>query len=134
MPDILSTPFFLYYVIKDRYPLKPRVLHEWHPPREYLEFYRFFHSFIGLLIVTAVFNVFFPQYTLVFAICYASHIIVDMFSHSGFWATRILYPFSDFHLKFTKNHWHDSSTRKFMYIALLIINIDLFLIKYKSIL
>jgi membrane-bound metal-dependent hydrolase YbcI (DUF457 family) len=131
MPDILSTPFFIYYVIKDRYPLKPRVLHEWRPPQEYLEFYRFFHSIIGFLIVTAVFNVFFPQYTLIFAICYASHIIVDMFSHGNFWATRIFYPFSDFHLRFTKNHWHDSSTRKLMYLLPLIINLDILLIKYK---
>jgi len=131
MPDILSAPFFFYYAKKDNYPLKKQVLFEWHPPQEYLDFYRFFHSIIGLIIVTTVFSVFFPQYTLIFAICYTSHIIVDMFSHEGFWATRIFYPISDFHFKFTKNHWQHPFTRRLIYSILIIINIDLILIKYR---
>ncbi|MEM5777362.1 MAG: metal-dependent hydrolase [Candidatus Aenigmatarchaeota archaeon] len=131
MPDILSAPFFFYYVIKDKFPLKKQVLFEWKPPKEYLEFYRFFHSILGLIIITAVFNVFFPQYTFAFAICYASHIIIDMFSHGGFWATRIFYPFSDFHLSFTKNHWQHSGTRRLIYLALIIINVQIILIKHR---
>ncbi len=130
MPDILSAPFFFYYAIKEKYPLKKQVLFEWKPPQEYLEFYRFFHSIIGLIIITAVFNVFFPQYTKIFAICYGAHIIVDMFSHGNFWATRIFYPFSDFHLKFTKNHWQHKSTRRLIYIAMIIVNLEL-LLRYK---
>ncbi|MFH8080325.1 MAG: metal-dependent hydrolase [Candidatus Aenigmatarchaeota archaeon] len=129
MPDILSAPFFLYYVIKDKFPLKRQVLHEWRPPNEYLEFYHFFHSIIGLLIITSVFSVFFPEYTSIFAICYASHIIIDMLSHSDFWATRIFYPFSDFHLTFTKNHWHHKGTKRMFYIALIIVNLNILLIK-----
>jgi hypothetical protein len=130
MPDILSAPFFFYYAKKDKYPLKKQVLFEWRPPQEYLDFYRFFHSIVGLVIVTAVFNVFFPQYTLVFAICYTSHIIVDMFSHGGFWATRVFYPFSDFHFRFARNHWQHMPTKRLIYLAMIIINIDIILIKH----
>ncbi|MEM5799665.1 MAG: metal-dependent hydrolase [Candidatus Aenigmatarchaeota archaeon] len=131
MPDILSAPFFFYYVMKDKFPLKKHVLFEWKPTREYLEFYRFFHSILGFIIITVVFNVFFPQHTLIFVICYASHIIIDMFSHEGIWATRILYPFSDFHLSFTKNHWQHPTTRRLIYLALIIANVQMILIKHK---
>jgi len=131
MPDILSAPFFFYYVIKDKYPLKKQVLFEWKPPIEYLEFYRFFHSILGLVILTAVFNVFFPQLTTVFFICYASHILIDIFSHGDFWATRIFYPFSDFHLKFTKNHWQHAKTKRLIYFALIIANIQILIIRHK---
>lgn len=129
MPDILSAPFFFYYLLKDKYPLKKQVLHEWRPPSEYLEFYHFFHSILGLIIVTSVFSVFFPQYALIFAICYLSHIIIDMLSHSEYWATRIFYPFSDFHLTFTKNHWHHKGTKRLIYLALIIVNINIILVK-----
>ncbi|MCX8178548.1 MAG: metal-dependent hydrolase [Candidatus Aenigmarchaeota archaeon] len=129
-PDILSAPFFFYYAIKEKFPIKKKVLFEWKPPREYLEYYRFFHSILGTLLITSVFNVFFPQYTKVFLLCYISHIILDMFSHGGFWATRIFYPFSDFHLGFTKNHWEHKLTRRTIFIALLIININI-LIRHK---
>lgn len=141
-PDILSAPFFFYFVIKDKFPLnieegisqifKPRYthLHEWNPPREYMEIYRFFHSFLGLLVVTGVFSVFLPQYTTIFTICYLLHIIVDVFSHGDKWATRILYPFSDFHLSWTKNHWHNKNIKKFNYFMLLLINVEFLVTKY----
>lgn len=141
-PDILSAPFFLYFIIKDKYPLIksegiknlffPRYtpLHEWNPPREYLEIYRFFHSIPGFIVITIVFNVFFPKYVTIFAICYLLHIIIDVFSHGGIWATRIFYPFSDFHLIWTKNHWHSKNIRRFNYFILLLINIEIFVTKY----
>jgi len=137
LPDILSLPFYIFYLIKDKFPVKgvtpkeiKQSLHEWVPPIEYMEFYRFFHSIIGLIIMTAVFNVFFPSFTTVFALCYALHIAVDMLTHGGYWATRILYPFSDFHLTWTKSYWHDKNTIRFNYVLLVIININILILQH----
>ena len=97
LPDIIATPFRIYYaIIKD----KKRTFREvvsWVPNEDYLKVYRPTHSLLFCSLAGFVLSLFTEQYLLLTA-CILSHIILDIFSHSGRWATRIFYPFSDFHL------------------------------------
>ena len=97
LPDIIIAPSRIYYtIIKD----KKRTFGEfnfWIPNKHYLKLYRSTHSLIFCLLLGFILSLFTKQY-LVLTACIASHIILDVFSHSGKWATRIFYPFSDLHL------------------------------------
>jgi hypothetical protein len=65
--------------------------------------YRLFHSFFAWGIFTTLLYLFLRDY-LILSLAYLSHILIDIPAHQGIWATRIFYPFSDFHFE-GRNWW-----------------------------
>lgn len=68
------------------------------PSKMYLTIYRWAHSLLPISLVTLVVYLTAPAYW-VLVIPYYFHIFLDIFTHSGKWATRLLYPLSDFHFE-----------------------------------
>ncbi len=103
LPDILAFPFKLFYlskvyVGKSEKWLNPFVWSSWDPSNEYLRFYRSTHSLLFFLFIIVVFYLFRLPFLLSLPVI--SHLLLDLISHGGVWATRPFYPFSDFHLDF----------------------------------
>jgi len=124
LPDIIAAPSRIYYtIIKD----KKRTFGEfnfWIPNKHYLKLYRSTHSLIFCLLLGFILSLFTKKY-LVLTACIASHIILDVFSHSGKWATRIFYPFSDFHIN-SFNWFKKDNFIKSVIIFIIIVLIVLF--------
>ncbi|MFH0804830.1 MAG: hypothetical protein V1916_01385 [Patescibacteria group bacterium] len=77
------------------------------PDVGYLKVYHFCHSLIPISVVTVLLRVLAPHYW-VLAIPYYLHILLDIPTHRGMWATRLLYPFSDVHAEgfnWWRHHW-----------------------------
>ncbi|MFZ5535613.1 MAG: metal-dependent hydrolase [Patescibacteria group bacterium] len=61
-------------------------------------FYRNTHSLVGAGIFTALMYFLFPERWVIFSFAYLSHILIDIPTHEGQFATRLLYPFSAAHI------------------------------------
>lgn len=66
-----------------------------HLPGYYLTYYSYLHSFIAAGLIFLFLSLFFPKYKIL-ALPYFFHIIVDIFTHCGQFATRFFYPLSQF--------------------------------------
>ena len=62
-------------------------------PHYYIILYRYLHSLLTAGLIYLFLSLFFPRYR-VFALPYLFHIIVDIFTHCGQYATRFFYPLS----------------------------------------
>lgn len=82
--------------------------------------YRIFHSLLILIPVTLLAFIYYREIWYVIAIAYFSHIVIDIPSHRGVWATRIFYPFSDFHID-GKNWWNNKLIFVTMWALLFIV-------------
>jgi len=87
--------------------------------------YYLVHSLVPITVVTAIMYLMVPAYTIV-VIPYYLHIIMDIFTHRGVWATRLFYPFSDFHFE-GKDWWKNKWISVGNWAALLIINLIIFI-------
>ncbi|MFA6553568.1 MAG: hypothetical protein WCT27_04010 [Patescibacteria group bacterium] len=76
------------------------------PSRMYLTIYHWAHSLLPISFVTLLVLIFAPARSIL-AVPYYMHIFLDIFTHRGKWATRIFYPFSDFHFDGT-DWWRHS--------------------------
>jgi len=88
--------------------------------------YYFVHSLIPISVVAVIIYLVSPSFTIV-VIPYYIHIIMDIFTHRGVWATRIFYPISDFHFEgmdWWRNQWISVGN----WIAIVVVNIILFII------
>ncbi len=61
--------------------------------------YRVTHSLFGWLFFTGLCFIFYKESYLVISLAYLSHLIIDPLVHKKDYATRLFYPFSDFHIK-----------------------------------
>ena len=61
--------------------------------------YRFTHSLVTWILFTLLCLLVFPEIFLILSIAYLSHIIIDILTHNREFSTRLLYPFSDFHIQ-----------------------------------
>ena len=68
-----------------------------HPEHTYVILYRWCHSLIPISILTGITLAFAPSWT-VLAIPYYLHLLLDIPTHQGIWATRLFYPLSDAHI------------------------------------
>jgi membrane-bound metal-dependent hydrolase YbcI (DUF457 family) len=59
--------------------------------------YRTTHSLLFTALLTIFLYLLFPQTWLIYSLSYLSHILVDVPTHDGEFATRLLYPISDIH-------------------------------------
>ncbi|MBL7169922.1 MAG: hypothetical protein ISS48_02810 [Candidatus Aenigmarchaeota archaeon] len=81
--------------------------------------YRSTHNLFTWLIVTVFSYLFFPNIFWLLPICYLSHIIIDIYSHQKGFATRLFFPFSDFHIE--GRTWADWRIFGFSWGALLLL-------------
>lgn len=96
------------------------------PTESHIKNYRIFHSLLAWLFFSLILAIFFPS-LLVLSLAYLSHILVDIPTHSGTFATRIFYPLSDFH--FEGISWVDSKKVLVInFVLLILINIVLLVI------
>jgi membrane-bound metal-dependent hydrolase YbcI (DUF457 family) len=65
--------------------------------------YSLTHSLVFALLVSLLSYLFFPAAWVTLSLSYVSHIIIDIPTHEGDFATRIFYPYSDFH--FESKNW-----------------------------
>ena len=76
-------------------------------PEYYIYYYRILHSFFTALLIYLCFRLFNKKYTYL-AIPYFFHILLDIPTHSGHFATQFLYPFSTFAIQgytYTRHLW-----------------------------
>lgn len=90
----------------------------------YIKVYYFSHSFIPITLVTLIIYFVRPAWAVI-AIPYYLHILVDIFSHRGIWATRIFYPFSNFHFE-GRNWWQNNWISIGNWAVLILVNIIIF--------
>jgi len=92
---------------------------------DYLKVYHFFHSFIPISLFTFVLSFIDSSY-LIITIPYYLHILMDIFTHQGVWATRIFYPLSNFHFE-GYNWWKHKWLSIVNWAAILVINLIFFI-------
>lgn len=83
--------------------------------------YRSFHSLLAWGVFTGLVYLFLHDY-LVLSLAYLSHILVDIPVHRGIWATRVFYPFSDFHIE-GRNWWQSKRVVLASSSLLLLVNL-----------
>lgn len=71
--------------------------------------YRTTHSLYAAAAYSIVMYIFFREQWMLYSVCYLSHILIDIPTHEGDFATRILYPSSDFH--FRGSNWSTNPKR-----------------------
>lgn len=94
--------------------------------RIYFQVYYYTHSFIPITGLAIILYLIAPSYWII-TIPYYLHILLDIFTHRGIWATRIFYPFSNFHFNghdWWKNKWFSIGN----WAALIVINLIIFLV------
>jgi len=91
---------------------------------DYLKVYHFFHSFVPISLFTFVLSFVNSSY-LIITIPYYLHILMDIFTHQGVWATKIFYPLSNFHFE-GYNWWKHKWASIGNWAALIIINVIIF--------
>lgn len=96
-----------------------------HPGNFYIILYRFTHSLIPITIVSLVLGVVAPMW-LPLVIPYYLHLAMDVFTHRGLWATRLLYPLSDWHID-GWNWWQRRWVNIGNWSAIVILNLWFFL-------
>ena len=104
LPDILGTiPNYIYYFLQFKKQKKYTLSHfisrvmKRKPRNKNVQLYNTTHNLFSSLLLFLVFYIFSPKH-MVFSICYFLHVLVDVLTHKGWWAPRIFYPFSSFHL------------------------------------
>ena len=122
LPDIISLPFKIYYTFIVEKKKKLTEIVKWDPSTDYLKIYRFAHSLFFCLLIGVILSLFTDQYLLLVG-CMASHIFLDMFTHSGKWGTRLFYPFSDFHLNSFNWFCGRKSLIVYIFISILIFSV-----------
>ena len=85
--------------------------------------YHLTHSFFFSALVSALTYLFFRPAWLVVTLSYCSHIIIDIPTHDGDFATHFLYPFSDFHVE--ARNWAKNPGRFFTFWGCLITSLFL---------
>lgn len=81
--------------------------------------YHMTHSFITCGIITALSYIFLRSAWVVIGLSYLSHILIDIPTHEGDFATRIFYPFSDIHVE-SKN-WANDLRRSLLFWGVLFV-------------
>ena len=105
-------------VLKYLHESKPNFLREAH---------FFLHSFLAWFILTLIVWVFFSNY-LFLSVVYLSHLLVDIFTHTGSRGPALLYPFSREGLpgwEFEENKWMVILS----YVLLILVNLAILLIR-----
>ncbi len=92
----------------------------------YVTVYYWTHSFIPISILAIVLTAVEPVY-LMLTVPYYLHLLMDIFSHRGLWATRIFYPFSDIHFNFV-NWWDKRWITAANWAALIIVNLLIYIV------
>lgn len=125
LPDIIP---FVYGVVrfKKAYAKRLRKMgRDEHSSDSYFRVYHFCHSLVPITIVTVIIYYTVPSYWYI-TIPYYFHIIMDIITHQRIWATRIFYPFSDFHFQFGKNWWQNHWISAVNWGVLIGVNIIIF--------
>jgi len=102
LPDLLT---FIYGIIKFRGQYNKKLDAMGHGKiviGSYFTVYRYTHSLLPISLVTLAVVSIWPEYWYI-TLPYYLHIFMDIFTHQGVWATRLLYPLSDFH--FAGHNW-----------------------------
>lgn len=71
--------------------------------------YRATHSLYAAVVFAAAMYIFFREQWVLYSVSYLSHILIDIPTHEGDFATRIFYPSSDFH--FRGSNWSTNPKR-----------------------
>lgn len=79
--------------------------------------YRITHSFYGAAFFSLLSYIFFRDQWIVLSLSYLSHILIDIPTHEGDFATRILYPSSDTH--FQGSNWSTHPKRFLLFWVIL---------------
>ena len=87
--------------------------------------YRITHSFTALTVFGILFYLYFPDSYLVMTFAYFLHLAVDVPTHSKEWATRLFYPFSDFHID-GYNWWENKTVSLIFWLVLAVIAFKVF--------
>ncbi len=125
LSDITSIPFRIYEVIrKNKFSFSYLFLDD-PPSKRYLTLYRTTHSLLFIFLVFFILSFSIGNY-LILSLYSFSHIILDFFSHSDEWATRLFYPFSDFHVNFFNYHRGRKGLLMFFIVFILILSLSLF--------
>lgn len=125
LPDLLAALYGLLAYRSNYLKYLNRFAFAEHVNDYYLKVYYFFHSFIPISVFTLILYVVSPSYVAV-TIPYYLHILMDIFTHQGAWATRIFYPLSDFHFQ-GMNWWKNKWITIGNWTAILIINVIIFI-------
>ncbi|MFZ6035792.1 MAG: metal-dependent hydrolase [Patescibacteria group bacterium] len=91
----------------------------------YMRVYYMTHSLIPVSLIAGIILVVAPAYWYL-VIPYYLHIFLDVCTHERVWATRLLYPFSDFHFRFGRNWWPRPWISIANWTILVIVNIYFF--------
>ncbi|RLG90174.1 MAG: hypothetical protein DRO36_06540 [Candidatus Hecatellales archaeon] len=125
LPDII---WGVYWALKYRGQSFNRGLEVRNSPENlevHFQVYYFVHSLIPITVVTIIIYLVAPSYTIV-VIPYYLHIIMDIFTHQGVWATRIFYPLSDFYFE-GRDWWRNRWISIGNWLALVVINLIIFI-------
>lgn len=95
-------------------------------PNAYMKVYYFTHSLVPISLLAVILFIFSPVLALL-TLPYYLHIILDIPAHSGIWATRIFYPFSDWHFRGGYDWWKNKWFSIGNWSVLIIINLILIL-------
>ena len=87
--------------------------------------YRTTHSLLFAIFFTIICYIFFNKIGLIMGLANLSHLLIDIFTHNNDFSTRLLYPFSDFHVK--GKNWNIKEPRFYLFWILGIV-IFIFLI------
>lgn len=82
--------------------------------------YRATHSLYAVVVFSIAMYIFFREQWIIYSVSYLSHILIDIPTHEGDFATRILYPTSDMH--FRGSNW-STNPKRFLafWLALLLV-------------
>lgn len=125
LPDLIPAAFGLLRY-KRRYYLDMANLSFIDKPESaYMRIYHFTHSLVPITVLAVVLRFLAPGWWII-VIPYYSHVLLDIGTHRGVWATRIFYPFSDFHFE-GYNWWKDWRITALNWTALIAINLIFFI-------
>lgn len=93
----------------------------------YMRIYHWTHSLIPISVVAAALLLVSPAWAMV-TLPYYLHILLDIPTHHGVWATRLFYPFSDFHFAGGHDWWKNRWISLGNWAAIVIINVLLFVL------
>ncbi len=96
-----------------------------HPEHTYVILYRWCHSLLPISLITGVLLAFAPAWTVV-AIPYYVHLLLDIPTHQGIWATRLFYPLSDAHIE-GRDWWRHPWVSVGNWSVLVVVNLYFFL-------
>ena len=128
LPDLVGAAPFIYYKLTARPKEAP---HTWLQNVKECVYsntftnsidrimYGITHSLVFALLVSLLSYLFFPAAWATLSLSYISHIIIDIPTHEGDFATRIFYPYSDFH--FESKNWATNPKLFFIFWGVLLV-------------